>query len=87
MNAIVIVVILALAAVVLFLLKRSWDQLSSGDLGFALTPAVVGLFIIARWYDQTLPIVLGLVLLLVAVYSAYRLYRGYYEGKEPAERA
>jgi hypothetical protein len=65
--------VLATVAVIAAMLWSSWDALSGTDVSFPLVPVLAALFILARWHDQALPITLGTILLLVAIYSAYRL--------------
>lgn len=72
------VVIIAIAiGLIGYLLWAAPRPLSAADLTFALSPALVGILIVSRWPNDTLAVVLGLVLVLIGVYSANRLHTGH----------
>ncbi|XSG82957.1 MAG: hypothetical protein ACPW61_04050 [Methyloligella sp. ZOD6] len=60
-----------------YLLWKAPRPLSAADLTFALSPALVGILIVSRWPHDPLAVGLGLILVLIGVYSANRLHTGH----------
>ncbi|WP_169822999.1 hypothetical protein [Methyloligella halotolerans] len=72
------IVITALAiALIGYLLWKAPRALSAADFAFALLPVLIGILIIARWPHDPLAVGLGVILVLIGVYSANRLHTGH----------
>ncbi|MEG6509063.1 hypothetical protein V6C03_08765 [Methyloligella sp. 2.7D] len=71
-----LIMVLAVIAIGYFLWK-SPRKLNAADFAFALTPLLVGVLLVGRWPGDPLADAAGIVLMLLGVYSASRLYRGH----------
>ncbi|MFD0987846.1 hypothetical protein [Methyloligella solikamskensis] len=74
--AAIVIIVLAIALIG-YLLWKSPRRLSAADFAFALSPVLIGVLIVVRWPHDPLAVGLGLILVLIGVYSANRLHTGH----------